>query len=203
MEQEKSPAPTKGNIYKALSALQKELKPMARTVEVDTGKYKYSYTPLDEIMKTLYPLVGKHGLSVRHELTEKGMECVLAHDSGEELRSGAIEVPRSGSMQAIGGAITYARRYTLTMLLGIASEEDTDVKGLEVPSKAKTMKDEAQQLDITAQVEKLKACKTLTELKQTWTGFAPAYRENVELMRLKDDIKGFMQEEEREAPEME
>jgi hypothetical protein len=195
MEQETSP---KTEIYGALSAMQKELKPFSRTVTVDTGKYKYSYTPLDEIMKELYPMLGKNGLSVRHEITEKGVDCVLSHKSGEELRSGAIEVPSTGSMQMIGGAITYARRYTLTMLLGIASEEDTDVKGLSVPDKKKTLQDEAQHLDVSQQATLIRGAKSTEELKKIWTGLAPAYRENVELLKLKDEVKSFLMSEEKD-----
>lgn len=198
MEQETSlgtvsaPIGSKANVYKALSSLQKELKPFSRTVTVDTGKYKYSYTPLDEIMKEIYPLLGKNSLSVHHETTDKGVECVLAHSSGEELRSGTIEIPRTGSMQMIGGAITYARRYTLTMLLGIASEEDTDVKGLSVPDKKKTLADEAQHLDTEEQEARIQGARSLDELKKIWTSLPPAYRENVGLLKLKDEVKTFL-----------
>ncbi len=38
-------------------------------------------------------------------------------------------------MKDTGGAITYARRYTLTMLLGISSEDDKDVELLEQSAK--------------------------------------------------------------------
>lgn len=43
-----------------------------------------------------------------------------------ELRSGVVFINQGGEMKDTGAAITYARRYTLTMLLGISSEEDKD-----------------------------------------------------------------------------
>lgn len=47
------------------------------------------------------------------------------------MRSMPIEVKRSGDMKVVGADSTYARRYTLGELLGIAAEEDTDVGMLE------------------------------------------------------------------------
>ena len=43
-----------------------------------------------------------------------------------ELRSGVVIIPKGGEMKEVGAAITYARRYSLTMVLGLASEDDTD-----------------------------------------------------------------------------
>lgn len=154
------------NIHEALSAFQSELNtlPKSVTVEFKTktgGLVKFSYTPLGEIMSVIYPLLGKHGLSIRHEISHSGgkdgVEAILAHSSykegnyfssgedivGEteeadkhtrfihtvegEMRSGKIFIT-GGEMKEKAAAITYARRYTLTMLLGIASEEDLDAK---------------------------------------------------------------------------
>lgn len=43
-----------------------------------------------------------------------------------ELRSGPVRIYQGDDMKDIGAAITYARRYSLTMLLGISSEDDND-----------------------------------------------------------------------------
>jgi len=150
------------NIYEALSAFQGELKPMpkSKTVEFPTksgGRMKFSYTPLGEIMTAIYPLLGKHGLSVRHEMVvdkdgKDGIVAILTHGTthrcaevvevreagGEtikkfnsyfenEIRSGIVPVQRGGEIKEVGAAITYARRYSLTMVLGISSEDDTDI----------------------------------------------------------------------------
>ena len=66
------------NIYAALSAFQGELKPLpkSRKVTFETrsgGKVEFNYTPLGEIMEAIYPLLGKHGLSVRHEVVNDMM----------------------------------------------------------------------------------------------------------------------------------
>lgn len=149
------------NIYEALSAFQGELKPLpkTKTVEFPTksgGKMKFSYTPLGEIMTAIYPLLGKHGLSVRHEMMstegKDGIVAILTHGTTcqkgclskktttpsetseeyevikeNEIRSGIVPVQKGGDIKDVGAAITYARRYSLTMVLGIASEDDTDI----------------------------------------------------------------------------
>lgn len=161
------------NIFEALSAFQGELKPLPKTgkVQFETNngkKVDFTYTPLGEIMTFIYPLLAKHGLSVRHEISKEGIEAILTHESysetytikdmvgegpampgtvGEasnpirviskngELRSGALKVTGGNDMKDVGGGITYAKRYTLTMLLGISSEDDKDVELMEQSAK--------------------------------------------------------------------
>lgn len=145
------------NIYAALAAFQGELTPMAKSAEVEFptrngAVVKFKYTPLGEIMSTIYPLLSKHGLSMRHEVTANGVECIVTHETFEvvpaimkmsaeglvsevapptfknQLRSGVVKIGQGGEMKDTGAAITYARRYTLTMLLGISSEDDKDAE---------------------------------------------------------------------------
>ena len=137
------------NIFAALSALQGELKSVKRTKEVkfktkDGREVNFWFAPLDEIMDYLYPLLGKNGLAARHELSERGVECILTHETTKQikevektyleenvLRSGILKIKTEGEMKEVGGQITYARRYTLALVLGIATEEDNDVKSEE------------------------------------------------------------------------
>lgn len=131
------------------------------TVEFPTKSgttVKFTYTPLGEIMSTIYPLLAKHGLAVRHEIGDKGVEAILTHETYDhiqtvatttqeegktevadsyvrsvinEIRSGLVKVSQASEMKDVGAAITYARRYTLTMVLGISSEDDKDAELLE------------------------------------------------------------------------
>jgi hypothetical protein len=47
------------------------------------------------------------------------------------IRSMPISVTRTGDMKKVGGDSTYARRYMVSEVLGIASDEDNDVQELE------------------------------------------------------------------------
>lgn len=182
-------------LYDALAKFQSELQVMEKTAEVKAGTYSFKYTPLDEIMKNVYPILSKNGLAIRHEINEQGVEAILSHKDGAELRSGAIQINRTGKMQDIGGQLTYARRYTVTALLGIASDEDADAGNLTVDGKKQTQQDAAQQLDVTDQMQLLEACGTMTALKQTWAGFTPAHRSNVALFNKKEEMKKRIEEE--------
>lgn len=161
--------PEHANIHAALSAFQGDLKPMAKSGHVEFpsqkgGIVKFDYTPLGDIMSAIYPLLAKHGLAVRHEISEAGIEAILTHSSynevestprtrtvedgkeveqfmsipmvQNEIRSGIVKLKGAGeSMKDTGAAITYARRYTLTMVLGISSEDDKDAELLEGSAK--------------------------------------------------------------------
>jgi hypothetical protein len=84
-------------------------------------------------------------------------------------------------MKDIGSAITYARRYSLTMLLGISSEEDKDVQFEEASKrnvesfamlKARENIDKASGKELEKQIIFLeKELKTLAEKKTPSLGF--------------------------------
>jgi ERF superfamily len=66
------------------------------------------------------------------------LTTVLAHSSGEWLSSDWPVCPLSdtGSPQRMGTALTYARRYALFTLVGIAGEDDLDAPDLDAIPKA-------------------------------------------------------------------
>jgi hypothetical protein len=96
--------------------------------------YKYKYADLGDIIDTIREPLKKHGLSyiqnpVRNDKGDlEGVYTMLLHESGEymifdpvPIRAGANATP-----QQVGSALTYARRYSLTLALGIAADEDDD-----------------------------------------------------------------------------
>jgi len=120
-------------IAKALAQAQGELRDAIK----DRDGYGYQYADLAQILQIARPVLSKNGLAVVQSPTvrydERGtrvvVETVLMHVSGEYLVS-ELEMPveRGKGMsaaQAIGAVITYARRYALAAILGIA-QEDTD-----------------------------------------------------------------------------
>ena len=119
------------NLASALAAFQLELPRLAKGNEADTGSYKYKYADLADVSSVVLPLLAKHGLSfsAKPTLDEGGrfvLEYVLRHTTGES-DGGAYPLP-SGSPQQIGSAITYARRYVLSAICGVAPDADDDGK---------------------------------------------------------------------------
>ena len=122
--------------FKALSAFQAELKPIKKSKVVynKDGTIRYSYATFDDIIEAIQPLLEKHGLSYRFETEFEGksvnVKCIITHLLGhQEITSFKTVVEYSGRMLPIqewGSALTYAKRYSLSLALGLATEEDTD-----------------------------------------------------------------------------
>ena len=119
------------NVNRALFEVQRKLTPFKRDAE--NPHFKSSYTDLSTVITTLGFLFQEAGLVHRASLRGMvdGRVCVsieITHvESGETLES-YLEVPvqRPNDPQAIGSAITYARRYGLMALVGAVSEGDDD-----------------------------------------------------------------------------
>jgi uncharacterized membrane protein YgcG len=93
--------------------------------------FRSRYADLAAVRDAIYPIFTKHGLSIIQAPTADGflgfcLETRIMHESGEELIFYFPLPSDVNKMQAVGSAISYARRYTLSALAGIASEEDDD-----------------------------------------------------------------------------
>lgn len=97
--------------------------------------FKSKYAPLDVVINTVKPTLTKHGLAVFQNVSGNGesitVTTMLTHTSGEWIESEPLTLNNSDNKgvslaQAAGISITYARRYQLSAMLGISSEDDTD-----------------------------------------------------------------------------
>ncbi len=114
-----------------------------RTVEVvsQKGSYSYSYATLANLSEAVLPLLAEHGLSFvampgSGSEGRMSLNYRLMHESGEML-SGEFPISAEGGIQQLGGRITYARRYVLAAIVGIAADEDDESRLADtVPSTA-------------------------------------------------------------------
>jgi hypothetical protein len=95
------------------------------------GSYQFAYATLDGIMDMVRGPLASNGLAVTHSLgtDAEGPVCetCLMHSSGEWIATQIPVIVTDGAdAQKWGSAITYARRYGVCSLLGIAAEEDDD-----------------------------------------------------------------------------
>lgn len=136
------------NLAAALVAAQTEMRGVAK--DVSNPEFRSKYASLDAIVAQVRPLLAKHGLAIVQGATtphsdETGriaaiaVETMLVHASGEWLINTAI-MPVVGRMlkgggradpdpQAGGSALTYGRRYGLSALLSLCTDEDDDGNG--------------------------------------------------------------------------
>lgn len=119
-------------LYEALAAAQAELKNPSKTKKADTGKYTYNYADIGDVLEACLPVLSKHGLSVMQPTVVRDGAVILitrlAHISGQTVESEYPVCSINGNHQAMGSAMTYARRYALTSLIGITAVDDTDGK---------------------------------------------------------------------------
>jgi hypothetical protein len=92
--------------------------------------FKSKYAPLDAIIDATRPILVKHGLAISQTPLflegAAGVETTIIHRAGHSTTTTLLLPLKDQSPQGVGGAITYARRYALAAVLGIASEDDDD-----------------------------------------------------------------------------
>lgn len=93
--------------------------------------FKNNYATLDNIVDEIRPILTKNGLSILQIPGGDGenviMKTLLLHESGEFIESDPLIMrPVKNDPQAVGSAITYARRYSLGAFLSLNTGEDDD-----------------------------------------------------------------------------
>ena len=117
------------NIAVALKNFQAEVKNPANTA--NNPFFNSKYAPLADILNLIRPLLSKHGLSVIQMPGGDGesvsVTTLLLHESGEWIETDPLILrAEKVTAQGAGSAITYGRRYSLSAVLGISSEDDDD-----------------------------------------------------------------------------
>lgn len=121
-----------GKLYAALSAAQGEFPaiPLDKEVEVRTttgATYRFRYATLAGILSVVRPVLAKHGLAVTQCLKEGHLVTMLCHAAGAHIESSmALAIKDGMKQQEIGSVLTYARRYSLSSILGVVGEDDDD-----------------------------------------------------------------------------
>lgn len=103
-----------------------------KVAKVKTTKgyeYEYRYADLSSVIDAITKALHANELSYSQQtiLEENSfkLRTTLIHSSGEMLVSD-WPLPLHASPQEMGSALTYARRYSLSAITGIAAEEDDD-----------------------------------------------------------------------------
>lgn len=118
------------NIAAALVRAQGKFPPIIRTKKVemksDKGSYSFNYAPLEEILAAVRPALQEEKLMLMQGVEGFTLETTLFHESGEFICY-SMELPHAyPTSRAFGSELTFRRRYHVTGVLGIASEEDDD-----------------------------------------------------------------------------
>jgi hypothetical protein len=114
------------NIATALAASQTEIKNVVKdaTGQFSNDKTKKTYATLAAVIDETKDLLSKNGIVVIQALQDKSMVTRLLHISGEWIESSFELMIEKPTMQGLGSACTYARRYSLAAMLNIAQADD-------------------------------------------------------------------------------
>lgn len=121
------------NLYAAIHKAQAKIETVRKNGE--NPHFKSKYATLDEVWETVRKAVNDAGLVVFCTIdpTTDGKKELTTHvaevKSGEEISSSFPIVAQAATPQAVGSAMTYARRYTLTALLEIVTGDGADDDG--------------------------------------------------------------------------
>lgn len=160
---------TTSDLLSVLHDLQQHLPTVAKANTADTGKYKYKYADLIDVQAAIFPLLDKYNLTwtTAPTLTPQGfaLHYALRHVSGEAIE-GDYYLP-AGTPQEIGSAITYARRYALCAVTGLApgGDDDDGAAASRPPVKEKS---EASEKQIEEWMLALNDAGSLSELQDVW-----------------------------------
>lgn len=121
----------------AMAAFQKECPPIKKSSDAKIatkggGSYSYTYAELDEIARTVNPILAKNGLSYSWDCkVEKDTltcVCTVRHINGHSTSSTfALPVDNPSAMSAqqkVGAAMTFAQRRSLSAVLGLTTTDD-------------------------------------------------------------------------------
>lgn len=93
--------------------------------------FKSRYSTLDKVIEAYKEVYLNHGITVlENPVTEDGnvgVEVTLLHESGQYITHDPFLLPPGkNTAQGYGSSITYCRRYALSSVMNISSEDDDD-----------------------------------------------------------------------------
>jgi hypothetical protein len=134
----------------ALAKAQAELinpeKSLTAIVRTGESERSFRYAPLSSGLDIVRKTLGQHEIAtvqttaIDHTAGMVHLTTTLAHASGEWIASDwpVCPIAETANPQRMGAALTYARRYALFTLVGIAGEDDLDAPDLCVGARSPT-----------------------------------------------------------------
>lgn len=167
----------------AIKALVKAQKAMGAVLKNASNPHlKSKYADLGSVLDACQSALHDNGFAIMQPCgkDQEGafVETVLAHESGESFASRVYLVIGKQDMQGVGSAITYARRYGLLGMAGLAPEDD-DGEATKAPKReAPPPFDPVAAHDRIA--KKLEGASSLADLVEAWKSEAGTIKEVTE-----------------------
>ena len=162
---------------KALQKAQKEFPSLGKSKNVNQGAFSYDYLPLEQMLSLVQPVLHNNGfhLSQLFGYTPTGETLVktkLVHEDGhEEVSELPLFLPprdlqKKNEAHVWGGAVTYQRRYSIKLILGLETDMDNNMEIEEEKPKKKQLNKSVRQKSPTFALAKdaIEKCRELKKL---------------------------------------
>jgi hypothetical protein len=114
----------------AIIQAQSEMPVFKRDMIVSFKTVKYKYVTLQTVLTEALPILQKNKILLTNAIVTDSLGTFvvvkLMHADTCDFISTAVPIVKNGSMQDLGSCITYAQRYGLLSLLGLAPDVDND-----------------------------------------------------------------------------
>jgi hypothetical protein len=142
---------THKSLYSALAAAQAEMGPALK--DAVNPAFKSKYADLASVVAAVMPALNKHGIAVLQppydDEAGRYVKTILVHgETGETAECRVPLIIQKNDMQGYGSAVTYARRYGLMGMAGIAPEDDDGNAAAKAAPKKVSMVEMTRQLEL-------------------------------------------------------
>lgn len=186
-------------IYGALAAAQMQMGKALK--DTSNPHFKSKYADLASVMDACMNALNSNGICVYQptvdDETGRYVETILGHVSGETLRCRVPLIVQKNDMQGYGSAVTYARRYGLMSMAGIAPEDDdgnaaAKAAPIDDPKPRASGPTDAQIAHDRAVVNAhamIESAESLADLQKVWGGISREIQADPRVMAEKDKAK--------------
>lgn len=195
-------SPELGKLATALAKAQAEMKPAGE--DSTNPHFRSKYASLSSCLEAAKPLA-RHGIAVaqvpNHEAGCVELITMLIHtESGQWIR-GRWPIDTAKGVQGMGSALTYARRYCLCAMAGIASgdADDDGNAAQQAPRAAPRPQAKATPAAPTDWMGRLDSAGTMVERAQIMNEAQQALGPCPELVTVRDRFRELAQQGEAEA----
>ena len=158
-------------IAKALATAQTNMTKALK--QSNNPHFRSRYADLGNVMDACLPALNGAGIALIQPTGEddsgRFVETIFVHgESGEQLSCRVPLIVAKNDMQGFGSAVTYARRYGLMTMAGIAPEDDDGNAASKAPPQQHRKPEPPSQEAISRAADYLAEADTIDDLKERW-----------------------------------
>jgi hypothetical protein len=162
--------------------------------------FRSRYADLASVMDACLPALNANGIAVVQPTIDdesgRYVETILIHgETDTELKCRVPLIVQKNDMQGYGSAVTYARRYGLMSMAGIAPEDDDGNAAAKAAPKGEDRKPSGPPPEaIEAACDSLSEADNFDQLRAIWTGLPGPVRSIQMVEAVKDQRKAQLQQ---------